>query len=114
MWYCSLGEVVIDVRTKPQQWMAAPLHQLLVRTVAQGKKTQPVTWTEECQRAFETLKEVLITATVLMFADFSPPFWLYTDASLEGLRVVLAQIQEGRERVIAYTSQSLHPLKCNN
>lgn len=32
---------------------------------------------------------------------------LYPDASLDGLGAVLSQVQEGQERVIAYTSRSL-------
>ncbi|KAJ8409273.1 hypothetical protein AAFF_G00234710 [Aldrovandia affinis] len=39
---------------------------------------------------------------------------LYTDASLEGLGAVLCQVQEGKERVIAYASQNLHTPEQNN
>ena len=40
-------------------------------------------------------------------ADFKAPFILHTDASGDGLGAVLYQVQEGKQRVIAYASQSL-------
>lgn len=94
--------------------IAAPLHSLLVGTAALGKRDQPVQWTPECDVVFRTLKDSLLSAPILAFADFSKPFNLYTDASFEGLGAVLAQVQEGRERVIAYASRSLHPSERND
>ena len=44
---------------------------------------------------------------MLAYADFKAPFILHTDASGEGLGAVLYQVQEGRQRVIAYASRSL-------
>lgn len=43
------------------------------------------------------------------------PFRLNTDASFDDLGAVLAQVQDGRERVMgAYASRSLHPTEPNN
>ena len=44
---------------------------------------------------------------VLAYADFKAPFILHTDASGDGLGAVLYQVQEGKQRVIAYASRSL-------
>ena len=44
---------------------------------------------------------------MLAYADFSKPFLLHTDASLEGIGAVLYQEQDGVEHVIAYASRGL-------
>ena len=94
--------------------IAAPLNALTHGTTAQNRKTAPVSWSPECQQAFDQLKEALLNAPVLAYADFSLPFRLYTDASFEGLGAVLAQVQGDKERVIAYASRSLHPAERND
>lgn len=71
-------------------------------------------WTEECAVAFARLKQFLVSAPMLAFADFELPFVLYTDASQRGLWAVLAQVQDGKERLIAYASRSLHPSERND
>ena len=66
-------------------------------------------WTVECQRSFDRLKELLTSAPLLGYADFSLPFVVETDASIHGLGGVLSQIQNGRTTVIAYASRTLRP-----
>lgn len=92
--------------------IATPLHRLLEGTA--GVKSSPIQWSEACQAAFDRLKQALLEAPVLAYADFSLPFRVYVDASLEGLGAVLSQVQEGHERVIAYASRSLHPAERND
>lgn len=93
--------------------IASPLH-ALTRGTANEKKSAPVSWSSECQNAFDQLKEALVDAPILAYADFSLPFRLYTDASFDGLGAVLAQVQGGKERVIAYASRSLQPTERND
>lgn len=62
-----------------------------------------------------TYRSVALTETlVLACADYSLPFVVYTNASNQGLGAVLAQVQDGREWVIAYASCSLQPTKQND
>lgn len=93
--------------------IAAPLNALLVGTASLRRGKTAIDWTPECQVAFDALKTALVSAPILAYADFSKPFHLYTDASLGGLGVVLAQVQDSRERVIAYASGSLLPTERN-
>jgi hypothetical protein len=44
-------------------------------------------WTPECQESFETLKQKLTTAPVLILPDVHKPFLVYCDASYTGMGV---------------------------
>ena len=108
--------------------IAAPLHaviapiatkrkgsKLAATDYAQHRKEQasnntPFTWSEECQQAFQTLKDALTSAPVLGYPDYTKPFILETDASLQGLGAVLSQVADsGEVKPIAYASRSLRP-----
>ena len=65
-------------------------------------------WGPECQEAFNRLKTLLTTSPITAFPDFNLPFRLYTDASTAGLGAILAQVQEGKERIICCASCSLN------
>jgi hypothetical protein len=72
-------------------------------------------WYEECQKAFDTIKERLRQAPVLRRPDYSRLFEFHTDWSGVGLGAVLVQRDdEGREYVIAYTSRSNNRMEKNN
>ena len=66
---------------------------------------------EACQNAFEILKERLCTAPVLAYPKPGLGYILDCDASNVGIGSVLSQIQDGRERVIAYASKRLNEQK---
>ena len=78
------------------------------------KKDVPFTWTEDQEKAFQTLKHALVNAPVLAFPDYSKPFLLCTDASGIGLGAVLMQSDDdGKKRVIAYASRLLNSAEKN-
>ena len=59
---------------------------------------------------FDLLKTCLTSAPVLGYPDFSNPFELEMDASLQGLGTVLSQRDEtDTSHVIAFASRSLWP-----
>ena len=64
--------------------IAKPLTTLL-------EKDADLTWTNECQLAFTTLQERLTSAPVLVWPDFSKPFFIETDASNVGIGAQLLQ-----------------------
>jgi hypothetical protein len=84
-----------------------PLHKLT-------EKSAPFKWTDECQYAFQTLRNKLVSPPVLVFPEFSKEFILDTDASDSGIGAVLSQIDDrGQERVVAYASRALSKAERN-
>lgn len=81
---------------------AAPLHSLTQKGVV-------FKWTPECDDAFFSLKLALTEPPVVAYPNFALPFLLYTDASQNSIGSVLAQVQDRKERVIAYASHTLTP-----
>ena len=81
--------------------IAAPLHALT-------RKDALFHWSEDCQTAFDQLKARLTTSPITAFPDFSQEFRLYTDASTAGLGAILAQVREGKERIICCASRALN------
>ncbi len=73
----------------------------------------PFLWTSECQQAFETLKQKLTEAPILRFPRGDGQFIVDTDASDTGLGIVLSQVQDEQEVVIAYASRTLSPAEQN-
>ncbi|CAO1622711.1 unnamed protein product [Sympodiomycopsis kandeliae] len=72
------------------------------------KKDNTFIWTDEHEKAFNTLKEKLSTEPVLAHPDFNKDFIVHTDASLDGLGAVLSQLDgDGREHPICYLSRQL-------
>ena len=81
--------------------IAAPLHALT-------RKDALFHWSEDCQSAFDQLKVRLTTSPITAFPDFSKEFRLYTDTSTAGLGAILAQIRDGKERIICCASRALN------
>jgi ribonuclease HI len=73
------------------------------------KKGVKFVWSEECDKAFHTLREHLTSALVLTQPDMSKPFEVFCDASGTGLGCVLMQ----ENQVISYASRALRPHEKN-
>ncbi|XP_073061824.1 uncharacterized protein [Primulina eburnea] len=73
------------------------------------RKNTKFEWTIECQQAFQTLKDKLTSAPVLVLPCGTEDFVVYTDASKQGLGAVLMQ----RGKVIAYASRQLKEYEKN-
>lgn len=85
--------------------VATPLTDL---TKGIGAKKRPIQWSQECQIAFEKLKELMSSAPVLQPPDLSKPFIIETDASDFGVGAVLLQKDEyGLLHPIAFESKKL-------
>lgn len=86
--------------------IATPLHELT-------RKGARFHWSEQCQGAFDELKEALSQAPVLPYPDPTRPYVLDCDASAEGVGAVLSQEKEGKEWVVAYFSKKFTPPERN-
>jgi hypothetical protein len=73
------------------------------------QKDHKFVWTEECETALRTLRELLTTAPILAQPDIEKSLDVFCDASKNGLGCVL--IQDGR--VIAYASCQLRKHEVN-
>ncbi|PJE78240.1 hypothetical protein CI610_02833 [invertebrate metagenome] len=100
--------------------IAQPLNQLLQshdlsksKTKSKSVKKADWVWSDSQQEAFDSTKSTLTQPPVLAYADYSKPFILHTDASASGLGAILYQVQDGKERVIAYASRGLRASERN-
>ncbi|KAM2795891.1 hypothetical protein COP1_007083 [Malus domestica] len=83
-----------------------PLCRLLQKDVA-------FDFNEECEKAFNHLKELLTSAPIIVPPDWSFPFELMCDASDYALGAVLGQRKEKRPHVIYYASRTLNDAQLN-
>ena len=76
------------------------------------RKGVPFEWTADCQRSFEAIKQMMVSAPILAYPKSTGQFVLDTDASAYAYGGVLSQMQESdvtgelEERVIAYVSRN--------
>ena len=84
-----------------------PLYNLL-------KKNVDFTWNEECQKSFESIKELLLSKPILSIYNPNETCYLFTDASKLGIGAVLKQKQHDKIlHPIGYFSKKLLPYQCN-
>jgi hypothetical protein len=83
--------------------MAAPLLELFVESNREGTWN----WNEQCQSAFNKIKEALTHEPILRHPDFSRPFIVETDASTKGLGAILSQEYDGELHPVEFISRTL-------
>ena len=73
-----------------------------------SRKLEWVSLSKDALEAFQSLKLACMSSPILAFADYTKDFLFKTDASKEGLGVVLSQKQaDGHYHPVAYSSQAL-------
>jgi len=78
--------------------MTAPTRELMVKNVTWN-------WGNDQEKAFQKIKEVIVSKRCLAYYDVSKPVRMQVDASRSGIGAVL--LQEGKP--VAYASKSLTP-----
>lgn len=86
---------------------------LISPLTALTKKNAKWSWTDECEKSFNQIKQHLVSAPVLTCPDFARPFKLQTDASSFGIGAVLTQDFEDGEKPICFLSRSLSAAERN-
>lgn len=86
--------------------IARPLCRLLQKEVT-------FEFDEECQQAFDKLKELLTSAPILCAPDWSLPFELMCDASDYAVGAVLGQRKDKKPYAIYYASRTLDEAQMN-
>lgn len=76
--------------------------------VALLRKGTQFEWLGKCQRAFESLRDALLSAPLLRMADMSREFIVKTDASKYAIGGRLVQIHEGIECTVSCFSATLN------
>lgn len=96
-----------------------PNYAAIVRPIDRLKrKDTPFVWTEECERSFKTLVDLITSDPILSLPDWSLDFELCTDASDKGCGSLLYQRDPSKPkklqlRVIGYQSHTFTPAETN-
>jgi hypothetical protein len=77
------------------------------------KKKNDFIWKEECQTAFEKLKQAFVSTDIMSFPQDEGEFYLDTDAGDTAIGAVLSQVQDGQMKVISYGSGTLNKAERN-
>ena len=73
------------------------------------KKKAKFIWGEQCQKAFQKIKALLMSSPVLVAPDFQKPFKLQVDASDIGCgSVLLQESDEGIDQPVCYFSKKFN------
>ena len=70
-------------------------------------------WNDECEAAFTKLKELLVSAPIMVPPDWSLPFEIMCDASDYAMGAVLGQRRDKKPCAIYYASRTLNDAQLN-
>lgn len=87
--------------------IAAPLTNLT------RKGNSIANWNEECEKAFQDLKEKLVRSLIMKAPNWALPFRCHIDASQLAVGGTLAQVHSDREHPVSYLSKRLTPTEEN-
>ena len=89
--------------------VAKPLNKLLQNLEGTASQRKSLRYIGDLnnKRPLKLWQRLCTESLILAYAECKVPFILHTDASGDGLGAVLYQVQEGKQRVIAYASWSL-------
>ena len=91
-----------------------PLTELTKGATRKACRNQRIQWSDEAQKAFEKVKELLCKDIMLMYPNFSKPFYLHTDASDVSVGGMLSQENEhGERQPLMYFSKKLSKAQRN-
>lgn len=89
-------------------------HSAIVKPLTElTRKDKVFEWTDECQKAFDTLKSAFVSPDIMAFPKDEGEYYLDTDACDHSIGAVLSQMQDGQLKVIAYGSRTLNKAECN-
>ena len=77
------------------------------------RKNQPAVWNDDCQHAFEKIKECLLSPLILVPLTPGRPLLLYLSVTDMPLGCMLAQLDDsGKEQAIYYLSKRMLKYEC--
>ena len=83
--------------------LAAPLTELTKK----GQRNQDIKWGESQEKAFNQLRQALVSKPILKMVEISKPFTLQVDASDLGIGAIVLQEENGKKVPVAYASRKL-------
>lgn len=78
------------------------------------RKKNQFKWTQECDQAFNDIKDILTKAPVLVSPDYTKPFRITVDSCNTGMGAVISQIgDDSLEHPISFCSKKFNPHEVN-